>query len=113
VDAHASAYVHAVGNALMLIAAGVLPVELARQLVRRNGLAVLHFGLSEEHAHGVRRSLRFAIDVGLPLMLLWGVAFNYGKTSISSSLARPLFFCGMGVMALVLWRIMHPQTGMM
>lgn len=113
VDPQASAYVQAVGNALMLIAATVLPLELARQLVRRNGLAVLHFGLCEEHAHVVRRSLRFAIDTGLPLMLLWGIAFNYGRTSISASLARPLFFCGMGLMAFVLWRIMHPRTGMM
>lgn len=113
VDSQASSYVQAVGNALMLIAVAVLPIELARQLVRRNGLAVLHFGLREEHAHVVRRCLRFAIDIGLPLMLLWGIAFNYGKTSISSSLARPLFFCGMGLMAFAVWRIMHPRTGMM
>ncbi|WP_164100518.1 mechanosensitive ion channel domain-containing protein [Candidatus Laterigemmans baculatus] len=112
-DSNTPGYAQAVGNALMLIAAAVLPLELARQLVRRNGLAVLHFGLSEEHAHVVRRSLRFAIDIGLPLMLLWGIAFNYGKTSISSSLARPLFFSGMGLMAFAVWRIMHPRTGLM
>lgn len=106
-------YVQAIGNSLLFVAIVVLPLELLRQLVRRNGLAVRHFGLREEHAHTVRAALRFTIDSGMPLALLWGIAYHSGHSAISASLGRPLFFCGMLLMALVLWRIMHPQTGVM
>lgn len=106
-------YVYAVGNALLLMAVLVFPFELARQLVRPSGLAVMHLGFNAETAASIRNALRFSIDVGLPIALVWGVAYNSGNSTINAALARPLFVCGMALTSLVLWRILHPQTGVM
>jgi potassium efflux system protein len=108
-----SLYVQAVGASLLLMAMVVLPLEFARQLVRRNGLAVLHFGFREEHASLARGTLRFVIDLGMPIALIWGIAYNCGNASINSSLARPMFFCGMSLMSFAFWRIAHPSNGIM
>lgn len=106
-------YVRAVGNAILLMAAVVFPFELARQLVRPNGLAVMHLGFKSETATVIRSALRFSIDLGLPIALVWGIAHNSGHASINAALARPLFLCGMVIMTLALWKILHPQTGIM
>ncbi len=108
-----SIYVQAVSSSLLLMAMVVLPLEFARQLIRRNGLAVLHFGFCENHANAARGTLRFVIDLGLPITLIWGIAYNCSNASINSSLARPMFFVGMTLLSFAFWRIAHPTNGIM
>lgn len=108
-----SNYVRAVGSALELLALAVFPLELARQILRPHGLAIKHFGLCAIQAQVVRTSLRTTIDAGAPLLLLWGVAYHSGIGSIISSLARPLYFIGALLIAHMLWRVLHPERGIM
>jgi potassium efflux system protein len=108
-----SIYVRAVGQALLLIAVVVFPIEMARQLVRSSGLAVMHLGFRESSASAVRGALRMSIDYGMPIILFWGIAYNSDNVSINSSLARPLFLCGMALLAIVLWRVLHPSDGLL
>jgi potassium efflux system protein len=108
-----SNYARSVGQALMVVALAAFPIEFARQFFRPRGLAISHFGLKSERAQVVRSSLRFLLDIGIPVTILWGIADSSGNTTISSSLARPLFAAGMALIGFAIWRVSHPHYGLM
>jgi potassium efflux system protein len=109
----ASGYVRAIGLGLLAGACFLLPMELLRQMARPQGMAVSHFGWPLEAAVPLRTHLRWVIDLGLPLVIAWVATDQQRETRIVAQLSRILFISLMLVTTIVLWRVLHPQNGIL
>lgn len=103
--------VRAVAKAFHLAAIAIFPIELLRQWLRPEGLAVAHFGTNEDSIRGLRRWLRVLIDLGVPLLLVYSTAINLGRYQLTQSLGRVLLIAGMILLSVVLWRMLEPRRG--
>lgn len=101
----------ATSSAFQMVALAVLPVELLRQAVRREGLAVAHFDADDGSLVAVRRWLRILVDVGSPLLLLFIVASLLGRNPSIVALARTTFLAGMLLISLVFYKTFEPKAG--
>ncbi|MEL6894506.1 MAG: mechanosensitive ion channel domain-containing protein [Planctomycetota bacterium] len=108
-----SMHVDAVRQSLLLLACALAPLELLRQIMRPGGLAAKHFDYRESMMRPLRRSLRYFIDLGAPLLLLWGVVYHLEQSQVSSSLGRLLFAAGMLLVAFLIAGLLHPQRGLL
>ncbi|MEM1227926.1 MAG: mechanosensitive ion channel domain-containing protein [Planctomycetota bacterium] len=98
-------------SAFQLAAVAVMPVELLRQVLRRDGLAVAHFNAHDESLQGIRRWLRLLIDLGLPLVLIYQTAVSLGRSAPEVALSRLALVGGMLWISLFLWRALEPRNG--
>jgi potassium efflux system protein len=105
------AIVRATAKAFQLAAIAVTPVELLRQCLRREGLAVAHFGADETAIAPLRKWLRLMIDIGVPFLIFYGIAENLGRWQAAAALSRVMLVLGMILVSVVLWRSFSPVTG--
>lgn len=89
----------------------ILPLELMRQVLRPQGLAIAHFNSDEPSVEQLRKGLRILIDVGLPILLLWTVCQQIGNPQVEGSLGRGLFVAGMFLASVFFWDCFHPKHG--
>jgi potassium efflux system protein len=72
-----------------------LPLELFRQICRRRGLGVAHFGWPEGSVRVLRRHLRWFVLAGLPLALVAGMMEAQQIERWHNALGRPSFIAMM------------------
>ena len=106
-------YLLSVASALLMAALALFPVEALRQMLRPGGLAVAHFGYRNETVLPPRTSLRVLIDIGLPLLIIWGIANESTRLLGDASLARLIFAFAMIALAYLLWHSLNPQKGLL
>jgi potassium efflux system protein len=109
----ATVYVVSIGYALMEAAAFAFPLELLRQTCRPGGLAQSHFGWSETSTRSLRTNIRFLLDFGFALVLVWATTENIGHVRMQSSLGRLMFALLMLVFAGVFWSALSPRKGIL
>jgi potassium-dependent mechanosensitive channel len=88
-------------------------IALVRQTLRRQGLAVAHFGLPAEAADQTRRRLWRLAAVGLPAT---GVAAFFAALDVlpwQASLGRAAFLVGMGCACRAVHLALHPTSGLL
>ncbi|MEP5990628.1 mechanosensitive ion channel domain-containing protein [Rhodopirellula bahusiensis] len=105
------AIVRATAKAFHLAAVAVTPIELLRQCLRRDGLAVAHFGADETSIAPLRKWLRLLIDIGVPILIFYGIAQNLGRWQAAAALSRVMLVIGMVLVSVVLWRSFSPSSG--
>ena len=106
------AFLASVGSAFLLAAATLFPMETLRQMLRPRGLAISHFGYREETVGPPRTSLRLLIDLGIPMLLIWRIANESGRTQMDASLGRLVYAIGMVILSYLAWQAMHHRTGL-
>ncbi|WP_339887775.1 MULTISPECIES: mechanosensitive ion channel domain-containing protein [Rhodopirellula] len=105
------AIVRATAKAFHLAAVAVTPIELLRQCLRRDGLAAAHFGADEASISTLRKWLRLLIDIGVPILLFYGIAENLGRWQAAAAFGRVMLVIGMILISVVLWRSFSPTSG--
>jgi len=103
--------VRALSDALHVAAIAAFPIELMRQWLRPNGLAVSHFNTDEDSIRGLRRWLRILIDIGLPILIIYVTTSQLGRYQLTLALSRLMFLSGMVLVSVVLWRTLEPKRG--
>ena len=106
-------YLSSVGSAFVMAAVALFPIETLRQMLCPGGLAIAHFGYRKEIVTPPRTSLRLLIDLGIPLLIVWRIANEPGPSQMDASLGRLIFSFGMVVLAYLLWKALHPATGLL
>jgi potassium-dependent mechanosensitive channel len=112
-EANKDLYLSSVGSAFLTAAVALFPIEMLRQVLRPGGLAIAHFGYRNEIVLPPRSSLRLMINLGIPMLILWGVANESSRSPGDVSLARLIFAIGMTVLSYLLWRSLHPSSGLL
>ncbi len=105
-------YLLAVGSGFLFTAQALFPMEALRQMLRPGGLAIKHFGYRADVVMPTRTSLRFLLDLGVPLLLLWRICNDSGRSQMDASLGRLIFFGGMFALSSMLWHSLHPTRGL-
>lgn len=101
----------ALGRALLSAAWFVFPVELLRRFCRKAGLAHKHFDWSNDAVTTIKTQLSWFSPLGFTFV--FGVAFFYflDPRHQTDLVERLLFIVGMILLAIVLYRCLHPKTG--
>src|SRR5690606_19819663 len=94
----------ALGHALQVTATVLLPLILARQICRREGLAEIHFGWPAEALAALRRQLGWLAMIGSPLVLVVALLEAQSNDAWKESLGRGLFLVIQAVLAVFLFR---------
>ncbi len=93
------------------LAIGYFSIEFLLQFYRGDGLAESHFGWPAPSARFLRRSLRWLLITLVPLLtvvsFLGAGGFGFGR----DSLERYFFIAAMTVLAIFLFRVLHPRRG--
>lgn len=105
-------FAHAVGDALGTVANVLVPLEFLRQMVRNHGVASAHFGWPDAVTLPVRRTLRRALFMALPLVFLWSLVNleAAGRDELIAA-ARLLFMVVMLVVAVIFAGLALPARG--
>jgi len=106
-------YLTSAGSAFLLAAVALFPMETLRQMLRPGGLAIAHFGYRREIVSPPRTSLRFLIDLGIPMLIIWRIANEPGRSQMDASLGRLVFAIGMTSLSYLIWHALHPKTGLL
>jgi len=109
-------FARSVGRGLRLAAVVLLAAELCRQVCRRRGLAEAHFVWPLESVAVLRRQLRWAIPVSVPLVAAVAALEGAGPAAPElhrSVLGRLLFIGLMCVIAMLFWRVLEPRRGVL
>ena len=112
-SANKDIFLLSVGSAFVLAAVALFPMETLRQMLRPGGLATAHFGYRQEIVLPPRTSLRLLIDLGIPMLIIWRIANESGRTQMDASLGRLVFAIGMVVLSYLIWKALHPKTGLL
>ncbi len=105
-------YLGAIGSAFLFTAEALFPMEALRQMLRPGGLAIQHFGYRAAVVAPTRTSLRFLLDLGVPMLLLWRICNDSGRSQMDSSLGRVVFCIGMFALSSMFWHSLHPTKGL-
>lgn len=111
--AHKDQFLASVGSALVLAAMALFPIESLRQMLRPGGLAIAHFGYRQEIVAPARMSLRLLIDLGTPMLIVWRIANESGRTQMDASLGRLVFVISMFALSYLIWKSLHPRRGLL
>ena len=96
---------------LRLVAIGFFSLDTLRQLCRPYGLAESHFAWPPSAVALLRRSLRWLMVMGLPVVFLTCLV-SFDETALGkNSLERLLFIVNTVLCSVFLARILHPRTG--
>ncbi len=105
-------YLIAIGSAFLFTAQALFPMEALRQMLRPGGLAIQHFGYRASLVAPTRISLRFLLDLGVPMLLLWRICNDSGRSQMDSTLGRVVFCIGMFALSSMFWHSLHPTKGL-
>jgi potassium-dependent mechanosensitive channel len=109
--AQQTSFEQAVSIGLLTAARYFYPLEVLRQICRRNGLAEAHFGWSDKVTRVLRQDLRWLIDVGSTLVGIVAAMAHAPDEKWDSSLGRVCFAVLMLVCSIFLFRVFRPNTG--
>ncbi len=112
----ASEFTSSLGRGLWLAAMVLLAADLCRQVCRRRGLAEAHFLWPSQSVAVLRRQLRWAIPLAVPLVVAVAALEGVGPAAVEphrSVLGRLLFIGLMCVVALFFWRLFEPRRGVL
>lgn len=84
---------------------------LGREILRRKGLAILHFKWEASVASSLRQVLGWLMLIGLPLVFIVTVFETHQEGAFRESLGRLAFVVGMILVALPLHFVMRPGGG--
>lgn len=101
----------AIAAALWLAVQALLPMELLRQVCRRDGLATHHFGWREQTSRLLKNNLRWLINLSLPLVIVIGVFSVVTEPAWGQSLGRLSFMILMPLLSVFLGQVFHPRRG--
>lgn len=111
-----SEWVSSLGRGLRLAAVVLLAADLCRQVCRRRGLAEAHFVWPPESVATLRRQLRWAIPLAVPLVVVVATLEGTGPAAVEphrSALGRVVFLGLMCMLAYFFWRIFEPRHGVL
>ena len=105
-------FTHAIAEALGQVANVLLPLEFLRQLVRNHGVALVHFGWSDQVILPIRRTLRQSLFIALPLIFAWSLVDieAAGRDELIAA-ASLLFMVVMVAVASIFSGLAHPSRG--
>lgn len=86
----------------------VLAMTFLRQLCRPRGIAIAHFGWTEAGCRHARRYLYGLVWVGSLTALFVKLCEAQSNPLYSDTLGRLVFFVGMSITAILLWRVLSP-----
>jgi potassium efflux system protein len=101
----------ALGESLQVTAMVLLPLLLARQICRRDGLAEAHFGWPAEALTTLRRQLSWLAILGAPLVAVVALLEAQTNEAWKESLGRGLFLASQIILAVFLFRTLRPPHG--
>ena len=111
-DNQSNCVIAGIGPALLALAWFFIPIELMRQICRRNGLAEKHFTWPDSAIVSLRNNLTWGIPLGAALTFIIALLYSTDEVHRIDLLERCLFLLAMGLMAYLLARILHPQNGL-
>ncbi|MBN1591540.1 MAG: hypothetical protein JW888_18645, partial [Pirellulales bacterium] len=103
--------VKAIAHGLSATALVAFPIELLRQVCRRNGLAEIHFGWPVTAMAQFRRRLNAFVLLGLPPLFVMTTLHNLAdeRWGWDSSLGRGAFLVFMAIVAVFGHRVLRPS----
>ena len=104
-------FARSLAQGLLLAVWVFVPLELLRQTCRPNGLGVWHFDWPEETCRLVAGNLRWAIDLGVPMVGVVGIFDGLANARWEASLGRLAFLVLMVLASVLLMRVFVPQQG--
>ena len=107
-----SAFVLAIGCGLSALAYLLFSGLLLRHLCRKEGLGELHFRWKLENIALIRKQLAWYLPVTLPLVLVFVVTLEQPTEAHHDSLGRLVFFILMAATTQLVYRLMHPVSGL-
>lgn len=113
IGAETSDFVSAVANGLQVVSLVFLIAGMMRHVCRERGLAEAHFGWQSRALQLIRRSLRWFIAAGLPLVFMVAALESCGRDSFENSLGRIALIGGLGLLAFFLHRLLNPTRGVL
>jgi potassium-dependent mechanosensitive channel len=106
-------FVSAVASGLWGLASVFFPIELLRQICRRQGLAEAHFGWPLSAIQTLRVNLRRLMTVGIPLVFVTSVLHASDPERGYAVLERIGFILACILVSLFVSRVLHPATGVL
>ncbi len=101
----------ALGSALQITAAGLLPLLLLRQICRHDGLAQVHFQWPTELLLPIRRQLTRLAIAGTPALLIVTLLEAQSTQAWKDSLGRLIFIAGQLAVAGFVLVVLRPPHG--
>ncbi|MCC7085417.1 MAG: mechanosensitive ion channel [Pirellulales bacterium] len=101
----------ALGDSLQVTAVVLLPLLVARQICRRDGLAEAHFGWPAEALAALRRQVSWLAMLGAPVVAMVALLEAQANEAWSESFGRALFLVSQGLLAVFLFRSLQPPHG--
>jgi potassium efflux system protein len=102
-----------VASGLWVLAGAFFPVELLRQICRRQGLAESHFGWPLSAVQTLRVNLRQLMTVGIPLVFVTSVLHASDPEQGYAVLERIGFILACILASVFVSRVLHPSTGVL
>ncbi|MFT5425046.1 MAG: potassium efflux system protein [Phycisphaerales bacterium] len=91
----------------------LLPMAFLRQMIRRRGLADVHFRWPTASLQAIRTHLRWLIPIVIPAVVIVITLDRLGQESFSGSLGRVVFTVGMLSFAVFIQRVLRPSGPVM
>jgi potassium-dependent mechanosensitive channel len=101
----------ALGRALQITAATLLPLLLIRQICRHDGLAEAHFGWPRDPLLSLRRQLTWLAIAGTPAMIIVTMFEAQSTEAWNDSLGRLTFIAGQLLTASFVFTVLRPPHG--
>lgn len=102
-------FLEAVGDGLRCLGLLLAALEIVRQVCRPNGLGESHFRWPRHATMAVRRQLRLLTFIALPLAFVTATLSVSDPTHGRDALERLSFLTGMGIVAVVTFRLLMPS----
>lgn len=102
----------AVGISLQKLAHTVVIFEFLRQFCRNDGLAIVHFKWPKRVAVHVRRTIRIALIVIVPVAFVHGVAEVLDDDAVQSTYQRFSFIALQGILLALSFLFFRPSNGL-
>ncbi|SFK14775.1 potassium efflux system protein [Nitrosomonas aestuarii] len=108
-----STFTLAIGCGLAALAYLLFSGLVLRHICRKEGLGELHFRWKVENMQLIRQQLAWYLSVMLPLIFVFVVTLEQPTEAHHDSLGRLVFFILMAATTLLIYRLMHPESGLL
>ncbi len=106
-------FLKSIGHGLRTAAVVLFPLELLRQVCRLDGLGIKHFGWDKTTTRGLASSIRWLIDLSIPLAFVVAVLASHADLRWESSLGRVAFILLMPLLSIFCARVLSPTRGVL
>ena len=104
----------AAARGLVLVALVGFPIQMLRQTIKPNGLALAHFGWTHRNVQIVRRHLTWLGTIALPAAFIAAAALHPDEEQARrEALGRVAAIVVFAALTVFLHRVMHPATGLL